>query len=74
VLGTALGGLPWLIGEAGWTVPPTVEALTAALPVAASQAAALADQARAIYEARYTPAVTTRTLLDIYRSLARSAG
>jgi len=74
VLGTALGGLPWLIGEAGWTVPPTVEALAAALPVAAGGAAALADRARALYEARYTPAVTTRTLLDIYRSLARSAG
>lgn len=73
VLGTALGGLPWLIGDAGWTVPPTVEALAAALPVAA-EAAALTDRARALYEARYTPAVATRTLLDVYRSLAPSAG
>jgi len=74
VLGTALGGLPWLIGEAGWTVPPTVGALAAALPVAAQTAPALAGRARAVYEARYTPAVATRTLLDVYRGLARSAG
>jgi glycosyltransferase involved in cell wall biosynthesis len=74
VLGTTLGGLPWLIGEAGWTVPPTVEALAAALPVAAQTAPTLAGQARALYEARHTPAVATRTLLDVYRGLARSAG
>jgi glycosyltransferase involved in cell wall biosynthesis len=74
VLGTTLGGLPWLIDEAGWTVPPTVEALAAALPMAAAAAAGLADRARAVYEARYTPAVATRTLLDVYRGLARSAG
>jgi glycosyltransferase involved in cell wall biosynthesis len=74
VLGTGLGGLPWLVGPAGWTVPPTVEALAAALPVAAGGAATLADRARALYEERYTPAVTTRTLLDVYRDLARSAG
>ena len=42
--------------------------------VAAEAAAALTDRARALYEARYTPAVATRTLLDVYRSLAPSAG
>ncbi len=34
VLGTDLGGIPSLVGDAGWTVPPTADAVAAALPVA----------------------------------------
>jgi glycosyltransferase involved in cell wall biosynthesis len=34
VLGTALGGVPYLVGEAGWVVAPTAAALAEALPAA----------------------------------------
>jgi len=70
VFGTDRGGLPWLVGDAGWTVPPTVDALAAALPVAVAGAAGLAARARESYEQRFTPRVSTRSLLEVYRSLA----
>ncbi|HEY7222765.1 MAG TPA: glycosyltransferase family 4 protein [Micromonosporaceae bacterium] len=70
VLGTARGGLPWLIGDAGWTAQPTVEALAAALPVAHAEAAGFVARARQAYEARFTPAVATRTLLEVYRAVS----
>ncbi|MFX0592914.1 glycosyltransferase [Melissospora conviva] len=75
VLGTALGGIPYLIGAddpagaAGWVVPPDPAAMAAALPVARAGAAALAGAARARYERIFHPDVVTSQLLDIYTSL-----
>jgi glycosyltransferase involved in cell wall biosynthesis len=72
VLATALGGLPWLIEDAGWTVAPTVEALAAALPTAATEAPALTGRARVRYEQRHTPTVSIQTLIGVYRDLAEA--
>jgi glycosyltransferase involved in cell wall biosynthesis len=69
VLGTDLGGIPYLVGDAGWTVPPTADALAAALPVARTAAADLAPRARKRYESTFTPELITARLLDIYRSM-----
>jgi glycosyltransferase involved in cell wall biosynthesis len=71
VLGTRLGGIPYLVGDAGWLVPPDVDALSAALPVAASGAAALADAARARYLATFTPDLLVQRLIEVYESVAR---
>jgi glycosyltransferase involved in cell wall biosynthesis len=72
VLGSALGGIPYLVGPAGWLVPATVDAFAAALPRARAEAAALADLARSRYEATFSPDVVLGQLLAIYRSLSRS--
>jgi glycosyltransferase involved in cell wall biosynthesis len=77
VLGTALGGIPYLVGAgesdaAGWTVPADVEALAAALPTARDGAAALTPVARARYERLFHPDVVTRRLLEVYDDLTRS--
>jgi len=70
VLGTRLGGIPYLIGDAGWVVPPDVDGLAAALPVAAAGAPGLADAARARYEATFTPELLTKRLIEIYSSVS----
>jgi glycosyltransferase involved in cell wall biosynthesis len=70
VLGTRLGGIPYLIGDAGWVVPPDVDGLAAALPVAAAGAPGLADAARARYEATFTPELLTKRLIEIYASVS----
>ena len=70
VLGTDLGGIPYLIGDAGWTVPATVDDLAAALPRAKASASALAPLARKRYESTFTPELITRRLVDVYRALA----
>jgi glycosyltransferase involved in cell wall biosynthesis len=77
VLGTAVGGTPFLIGAgtpspAGWVVEPTVDALSAALPIARHTAGQFAAAARARYESTFTPAVVLNHLIDIYSSVARS--
>jgi glycosyltransferase involved in cell wall biosynthesis len=72
VLGTALGGIPYLIGAAGWTVPAEPAALAQALPMARDQAIDLATAARARYEATFTPDVITGRLLGVYRALKRT--
>ena len=69
VLGTEMGGVPYLIGDAGWTVPPTAEALAAALPTARAGAAALSSAARLRYERTFHPDVVTKKLLDVYAGL-----
>jgi glycosyltransferase involved in cell wall biosynthesis len=69
VLGTALGGIPYLVGPAGSVVPPTAEALAAALPVARAEAPRLATVARERYLTTFHPDVVTGRLLDLYRSL-----
>ncbi len=73
VLGTEMGGVPYLIGDAGWTVPPTAEALAAALPTARAGAAALSSAARLRYERTFHPDVVTKRLLDVYESVRRGA-
>jgi glycosyltransferase involved in cell wall biosynthesis len=69
VLGTALGGIPYLVGGAGWTVPAQVDALAAALPVAAAEAARLAPLARQRYLATFTPELITNRLVAVYAGL-----
>jgi glycosyltransferase involved in cell wall biosynthesis len=68
VLGTALGGTPYLIGPAGWTVEPTVDALAAALPVARAEASSLAATARSRYEETFTPEIVFDQLIRVYEA------
>ncbi len=69
VLGTALGGIPYLVGDAGWTVPATVDGLSAALAVAAAQAPEIAPRARARYDGNFRPELLTGRLIEIYESV-----
>ena len=69
VIGTRLGGIPYLVGDAGWLVSPDVDGLAEALPVAASGAPGLAHAARARYESTFTPALLTKRLVDTYESM-----
>lgn len=69
VLGTALGGVPYLVGDAGWVVEPAAEALAAALPGAAAGAGQRSAAARLRYERTFHPEVVTRQLLDVYSAL-----
>jgi glycosyltransferase involved in cell wall biosynthesis len=71
VLGTSLGGSPYLIGEAGWVVEPTAAALAAALPGAVRAAADLSASARRRYLENFHPDVVIQRLLDIYESVVR---
>ncbi|GAB2951486.1 glycosyltransferase family 4 protein [Micromonospora polyrhachis] len=77
VLGTALGGIPYLVGAddpasaAGWVVPADPAALAAALPTARAGATTLAPLARARYERTFHPDVVTRQLLDVYAGVRR---
>jgi glycosyltransferase involved in cell wall biosynthesis len=71
VLGSALGGIPYLVGGAGWVVEPDVAALARTLPLARAQAPGLSGAARARYEATFHPDVVTRQLLAVYQSLRR---
>lgn len=70
VLGTALGGIPYLVGDGGQVVAPDATALAAALPEIAAGAAGRSAAARARYESTFHPDVVTRQLLDVYQSLA----
>lgn len=72
VLGSDVGGIPYAVGNAGWVVPPTAEALAAALPMARAQAPELAAAARHRYETTFRPELAIRKLLDVYASLART--
>jgi len=71
VLGTSLGGIPYLVGDAGWVVPPTEAGLAEALPRARASAASLAGTARSRYESTFHPDVVTEQLLTAYRSTRR---
>ena len=57
---------------AGWTVPASVDALAAALPVARDGAAELAAPARARYLDTFTPEQVTKRLLDVYATTTRA--
>ncbi|MFV2018553.1 glycosyltransferase family 4 protein [Micromonospora sp. LOL_023] len=80
VLGTALGGIPYLVGAdaagvagpAGWVVPPETAALAAALPLARDGAAALAGVARTRYETTFHPDVVMKQHLAIYDAVTKS--
>jgi glycosyltransferase involved in cell wall biosynthesis len=75
VLGTDVGGIPYLLGlggagtPAGWAVEPDPEALAAALPIASTQAASVAPAARERYVRAFHPDVVTRQLIDVYAGL-----
>jgi len=75
VLGTAVGGIPYLLGAdepdgpAGWLVPPDAAALAAALPVARAEAAGRAAAARDRYLRFFHPDVLTARLIEIYAGL-----
>ena len=76
VLGTAVGGIPYLLGiadagtAAGWAVEPEPAALAAALPIARANAAAVAPAARERYVRAFHPDVVTRQLIDVYTGLS----
>ena len=77
VLGTAVGGIPYLLGvedgaAAGWVVEPDPVALAAALPAARTGAAALAGAARERYLRTFHPDVVTERLLGIYSELTEN--
>ena len=70
VLATAMGGLPYLVGDSGgWTVPPEAGALAAILPRVVAEAAGLAATARQRYEELFSTKVTTAALLAVYEEL-----
>jgi glycosyltransferase involved in cell wall biosynthesis len=67
VLGTAVGGIGDVVGDAGWIVPPAVDTLADALPLALAAAPALSIRARERYLTHYHPDVVTPQLLAAYR-------
>jgi glycosyltransferase involved in cell wall biosynthesis len=75
VLGTDVGGIPYLLGvdqapaAAGWTVKPDAEALGAALPIARTDAPGVAPAARARYLTAFRSDVLTSQLIEIYTTL-----
>jgi glycosyltransferase involved in cell wall biosynthesis len=83
VLGTDVGGIPYLLGvepgpdraeaAAGWVVAPDPIALAAALPVARAGAAARGAAARDRYLRTFHPDVVTKQLLGIYADLSANS-
>jgi len=75
VIGTDVGGIPYLIGSdrattaAGWVVRPDPDALAAIFPIARAGAAATAPVARDRYLSAFHPDVLTRQLIHIYAGL-----
>jgi glycosyltransferase involved in cell wall biosynthesis len=76
VVGTDVGGIPYLIGTdrattaAGWVVEPDPDALAAALPIARADAASVAPAARDRYLSSFHPDVLTRRLVGLYTGLS----
>jgi glycosyltransferase involved in cell wall biosynthesis len=71
LLGTNLGGIPYLIGvdtfaPAGWVVEPNVVTLAAGLDRAHAEAANLRSAARERYLTTFSPDVVLRQLIDVY--------
>jgi len=72
VLGTAVGGIPYLLGvdqealPAGWVVKPDPGSLAAALPIARAEATNIAPIARDRYVQAFHPDVLIRKLIEIY--------
>jgi glycosyltransferase involved in cell wall biosynthesis len=71
VLGTTMGGIPYLVGDAGWIVEPTIDAMSAGLKTAHAAAATLTTAARQRYEQSFSPDVLVQKLIDIYAEVAR---
>jgi glycosyltransferase involved in cell wall biosynthesis len=71
VLGTAMGGIPYVIGDAGWVVEPAPAALAAGLARATTDAGALTETARERYETRFCPDKLTSALIDVYGAVIR---
>lgn len=80
VLGSNLGGIPYLVGAdgvagsdgaAGWVVEPRAAALAAGLGLAYAGAAGRATAARRRYEECFAPSVLIQRLLDIYERAIR---
>ncbi len=74
VLGTDLGGIPYLVGDAGWTVSATPQALADGLATARREAIRLADVARRRYETTFHPDVVTARLVSVYKGLTVAVG
>jgi glycosyltransferase involved in cell wall biosynthesis len=66
VLGTNLGGIPYLIGDAGWVTEPSRDAIAGGLKLAHAHAAGLGTTARRRYEQSFAPDVLIQRLIDIY--------
>ncbi|HWS34124.1 MAG TPA: glycosyltransferase family 4 protein [Actinoplanes sp.] len=77
VLGTAVGGIPYMIGNgpeaAGWLAQPDPASLAAALPLARAHAPQAAVAARARYRQHFHPDVLTPRLISIYADMSRHA-
>ena len=74
VLATNLGGMPYLVGSAGWLVEPNAEALGAGLARAYAEAPALAGpagSARLRYTEHFAPDVLVDRLINIYREVVK---
>ncbi|WP_328463803.1 glycosyltransferase family 4 protein [Actinoplanes sp. NBC_00393] len=73
VLGTAVGGIPYLIGSgsaaAGWLAQPNPASLAAALPIARAGATTAAANARERYLRHFHPDVLTKRLIEIYTDM-----
>lgn len=70
VLGTRVGGIPYLIGEgsggAGWVVDPTPAALAAGIRQAHRDAASASHAARQRFVERFSPDAGLASLLGVY--------
>ncbi|MFG1607003.1 glycosyltransferase family 4 protein [Actinoplanes sp. NPDC049265] len=67
VLGTAVGGIPYMVGaDGGWLSKPDPASLAAVLPVARASAAALSESARKRWVDHFHPDVLTARLIDVY--------
>jgi len=71
VLGTATGGIPDVIGDAGWVVPATADGLAAGLATAAAEAPARRPAARPRFEANFTEEGNLKRLLSVYHQVSR---
>jgi len=71
IIGTPTGGIPEIVGNAGWIVPPTVEAWADALPAALEHAQALSPTARGRYLRLFSPAQVTDQLIGVYAGLGQ---
>lgn len=78
VVGTAVGGIPYLLGidgatkAAGWVVKPDPAALAGALAIARTDAPVIASGARERYLTAFHPDVLTRQLIETYTTLSEN--
>jgi glycosyltransferase involved in cell wall biosynthesis len=70
VLGCATGGIPDLVGDTGWVVAPSADALAAGLEKAGAEAASLQRPARLRFEEQFTEEVNVRRLIGVYEEVS----